>query len=180
MRQRPARLYPARRSRRRRKQQIQHAFFGCLLRAVGNFVELLFTNHVDGGFHQVAHHGLDIAAHVTDFRVLGSFHFDEGATGQARQAACDFRFAYAGGSDHQNIFRQNIFRDFRRKFLPAHAIAKSDGNGAFCGVLAHDVLVEFDDNFPRGHVIEGGEQLLFLGGRGAIGAGGEYDFFLGF
>ena len=141
----------------RRKQEIEDAFFGGLLGAIGDFVEFFFANHVDGGFDEVANHGFDVAADVADFGVLGGFHFDERAAGEACEAAGDFGFADAGGADHQNIFGQNVFRDFGRKLLPAHAIAQSHGDGALGGVLADDIFVELGDNFPRRHVVERGK-----------------------
>ena len=58
-------------------------------------------------------------------------------------------------------------------------LRKSHGDGALGGVLADDVFVELDDNFARSHVVERGQQFLLLGGRGAIGAGREYHFFVG-
>ena len=125
-----------------------------MLGALGDFVQFFFAHHVDGGFHQIADHGLDVAADVADFGVLGGLHFHEWAARQACQAARDFRLAHAGGPDHQNIFRQHFLGHLRRKFLAPHAVAQSDGHGALGGGLSDDVFVELDDDFARSQFVE--------------------------
>src|SRR5467141_2735930 len=157
-----------RRRRRRRKQQIEHAFFRGLLGAVGDFVEFFLADHVDGSLDEIAHHRFHIAADVADFGVFRSFDLDERAAREARQAARDFRFSDAGGANHQNVFGQNVFGDFRRKLLAADAVAQGHGDGALRGSLPDDVLVELRHDFARRHVIEGGEKFLSLYGLGAV------------
>ncbi len=127
-----------------------------MLGALGDLVQFFLAHHVDGRFHQIAHHGFHVATHVADLRVFGGFHFDEGATGQARQAPRNFRFSNSGGPDHQNIFGQNIFGHFRREFLAAHAIAQRHGYRAFCGGLPDNVFVQLDDNFARCELVKRG------------------------
>src|SRR5258708_25868744 len=167
-----------RRRRRRRQEEIEDAFLGGLLGTVGNFVELFLADHVDRRLHQVAHHGFHIAADVTDFGILGSFHFNAGATRQTSQAPRNCTFPDAGCTDHQNIFRQDILCDFGRQLLPTHAIAEGHRNGALGGVLAHNIFVQLRDNLPRSHVVERGKKLLSLFGRGAVASGREdYLFF---
>ena len=144
--------------------KIEHALFGGLFGAVGNFVELFFAHHVDGSFDQIAHHGFDVAADVADFGVFRGFHFDERAARQPRKATGDFGLADAGWADHQNILGKNIFGDLRRKLLAADAIAQSDGDGALRRVLPDDVLVELRDDLARRHVVERGKKFFFLGG----------------
>src|SRR5712692_4341833 len=139
-----------------------------LLGAVGDFVELFLADHVDGSLDEIADHRFHIAADVADFRVFRSFDLDERAAGQARQAARDFRFSHAGGANHQNIFRQNVFRDFRWKLLAADSIAQSHGDGALRRSLPDDVLVELRYDFARRHVVESGEKFLPLDGLGAV------------
>ena len=51
-----------------REQQVEHALFGGLFGALGHFVELLLAHHVDGGLHQVAHHGFNVAARRSRLR----------------------------------------------------------------------------------------------------------------
>src|ERR1700693_6650764 len=126
---------------RRRKQQVEDALLGRLFGAVSDFIKFLFADHVDGGFYQIANHGFHIASNVTDFGVLGSFHLDERTTCETCAATGNFGFAYASRPDHQNIFWQDIFSDFRREFLPTDTVAQSHGHGALCSVLADDVLI---------------------------------------
>src|SRR6267378_2438146 len=165
------------RRRRRRQEEIKNAFLGGLLGTVGNLVELFLAYHIDRSLHQVAHHRFHIAADVADFGIFGSLHLNKGTAGETGQAPCNFRFADAGRTDHQNIFRQNILCDFGRKLLAAHAVAERYRNGALGGVLAHNIFVQLRDNLPRSHVVERGKKLLSLFGRGAVASGRENYFF---
>ena len=145
--------------RRRRQKQIEQALFGGLLGALGDFVELFFADHVDGGFHQIADHGFDVAADVADFGVFRSFDFHERAAGEPREAAGDLRLADAGGPDHQNIFRKNFLGQLRLKLLAANAIAQGDGDGFLRCVLPDDVFVQLDDDFARRQLVERRKRL---------------------
>jgi len=132
-----------------------------LVGALGDFVEFFFADHVDRGFDQVADHGFDVAADVADLGVLRGFHFYEWAAGETREASRDFRFADAGRTDHQNIFRQDFLGEFGGKFLAANAIAQGHGHGALGGGLADDVLIELGDDFARRQLVEGRLRLGF-------------------
>ncbi len=154
--------------RRRRKQEIEHAFFRGLLGAVGDFVEFFLADHVDGSLDEIADHRFHIAADVADFGVFRSFDLDERAAGEARQPARDFCFSHAGRPNHQNILGQNVFRDFRWQLLAAHPVAQRNGYSALCRRLPDNVLVEFQDDFARRHVVESGEKFLPLDGLGAV------------
>src|ERR1700730_10934587 len=142
------------RNGRRWEQQVEQALFSSLFGALGNFVELFLADHVDGGLDQVAHHRFDVAADVANLGVLRRFDLDERAARQTSQPARDFRFTDAGGTDHQNIFWQNLFGQLGGKLLPAHAIAQSDGHGALGSSLADDILVELDHDFARGQLVK--------------------------
>src|SRR5580704_14044572 len=148
-----------RRDRRWRQKKIQQAFLRGLFGALGYFIQLLFTHHVDGSFHQVAHHGFHIAANVSDFRVFRGFDFHKRAAGQTREAARNFRLSHAGRADHQNILWKDFFSKFGRKFLSTHAIAQRDGHRLLGKILAHDVFVQLDDDFSRRELVERGERL---------------------
>src|SRR5205823_14725909 len=52
------------------------------------------------------------------------------------------------------------------KLLPAHAITKSDGDGALGVFLPDDVLVELCNNLARRQLIQ--RKLLFFGGSGEV------------
>src|SRR5947207_4655920 len=163
----------------RRKQQVEHAFLRGLLGAVGDFVEFFLADHVNGSLAEIAHHGFHIAADVADFGVFRGFHLDERAAREARQPAGNFRFSDAGGANHQNVFGQHVFGDFRRKLLAADAVAQGHGDGALGGRLPDDILVELRDDFARRHVIEGGEKFLPLDGLGAVSSRCVDHFFFG-
>src|SRR4029077_14669594 len=100
--------------RRKREEKIEDALFGSLFGAVGDFIEFFLADHVDGSLDEIADHGFDIPADVADFRVFRSFNLDERATGQASETPGDFGFADAGGANHQNVFGEDVFGDFRR------------------------------------------------------------------
>ena len=109
-----------------------------MFRALGDLIQFFpsLLHHVDGGFHEVPHHGLHVAAHVADFGVLRCFNFYEGAAGEPREAPRNFRFSHAGGSDQQNIFWQDVFGQFGRQLLATHAVAHAGhGDGALRGTL---------------------------------------------
>ena len=134
-------------ARRRRQQQVEQALLGVEFGFVGNVLQLLFAHHVDGDLHQIADHRFDVAAHVADLGKLGGFHFQKRRVGQLGQAARDFGFAHAGGPDHDDVLGHDLFGQFGRQLLAAHAVAQGDGDGALGVVLADDVLVEFARRF---------------------------------
>ena len=123
----------------RRKQQIEHALFRGLFGALGDLVQFFFAHHVDRSFHQIAHHGFDVAAHVAHFGVLRGFHFHERAARQPREPPRDFRLAHSGRPDHQNILWAGLLRPFpacsfcrRTRLRSATATARF---AAFCPTM---------------------------------------------
>ena len=164
---------------RRGQQQIQQPLFGGLLGALGHFIELFFAHHVDGRLHEIAHHRFHVAAHVSHFGILRRFDLHERASRQPRQPPRDFRFAHAGGPDHQDILRQNVFGEFGLQFLPPHAVAQRDGHGFLRGVLPDDVFVELDDDFARRQLVERRNRLR-LSGRLVSGQVNHHVFLLVF
>ncbi len=140
--------------RHRWQEQFEEAIFGELLGAVGDLIEALFADHIDGDIDEIANHGFDIAADVTDFGELAGFYFEERRIGEFGEAAGDFGFANAGGPNHENVFGHDLFGHFGVELLTADAIAESDGNGAFGVGLTDNVLIEFSDNFARSEFVE--------------------------
>ena len=114
-----------------------------------HFAGALLAHHVDGELDQVAHHRLDVAAHVADLGELRRLDLDEGRVRQPRQAARDLGLADARRPDHQDVLRRHLLGQVRRQLLPAQAIAQRDGDGALGRALTDDVLVEFRDDLPR-------------------------------
>ncbi len=148
--------------RGRRQQQIEQAVFGVELGLVFDFFELLFAHHVDGDLDEVADDGFDIAADVADLGELRGFDFEEWRVGELGQAARDLGFADAGGADHDDVLRHDLFGEIGRELLAAHAVAQCDGHGALGGLLADDIFVQFGDDFARGQIVER-EFLVFSG-----------------
>ena len=146
--------------RLRRHQQIEQALFGILFGAIGHLFEALFAHHVDGDIHQIANHRFDIAAHVADFGELARFHFQERRIGKFGQAARDFGFADAGGPDHEDVLRHDLFGHFGIELLAADAVAQRDGDGALGVGLADDMFIQFRDDFARRQFVE---QRRFVG-----------------
>ena len=136
------------------------------LGAVGDFVEALLAHHVDGDIHQVADHGFHVAAHVADLGELAGLHFQERRIGQLGQAARDFRFADAGGADHEDVLGHHLLGHFRGQFLAADAVAQGDGHGALGVGLADHVLVQLADDFARRQLVE--DRLVVHGLAGKI------------
>ena len=77
-----------------------------------------------------------------------------GRVGQLGEAARDLGLAHAGGADHQDVFRHDLFGEIGRKLLAARAIAQRNGDGALGRGLADDVLVELGDDLARRHLVE--------------------------
>ncbi len=153
------------RARRGRGQKnIEQALFGVQFGFIRYVFEFLFADHFDGDLNQVADHGFDIAADVADFGELGSFDLEEGRVGEFREAAGDFGFADARGTDHDDVLGDDLFGHFGPELLPAHAVAQRDGDGALRVFLADNVFVEFGDDFARRQFVE--RDLFFFGGSG--------------
>ena len=146
---------------RRSHQEIEEALFGVDLGAVGNFIEALLADHVDGDIDQIADHGFDIAADVTDFGELAGLHLHKRRIGEAREAAREFGFADTGGADHEDVFGHHFLGHLGRQFLAANTIAEGDGDGALGLGLPDHVFIEFADDLAGSQLVE---QRLFVDG----------------
>ncbi len=118
------------------------------------------TGLFDGDVDQVSNNGVDIAPDIAHFSELGGFNFDKRGVGQLGQASRNFGFADPGGADHENILRHDLVTQRLRDLLAAPAVTQGDGYGSFRFLLANNMLVEFGDNFPGGHV-QGGHKFAF-------------------
>ena len=150
--------------RHRRQQQVEQTLFGVQFGFVGNILELLLANHVDGDFDQVADHRFHIASHVAHLGELRGFDLQERRVGQLGQAAGDLGLAHAGRAHHDDVLGNDFFRQLGRQLLPPHAIAQGDRDGAFGLVLADHVLVEFAHDLARRQLIQC--DILFINGCG--------------
>ena len=152
--------------RRGRHKDIEQPVLGGGFRAVADFVEFLFADHVDRDIDQIADHRFDIAPHITHFREFARLDLHEGRVRELGEAARQFRFADAGGADHQDILRHHVIRHFGRKLLTAQTISQSDGDSALGVRLSDNVLIELAYDFARREFVENGP--FFDGLRGKI------------
>ena len=97
-----ARLEPAA-ARARRQQQIEQLLLRPRLRLRVDLVLALGAHQVDRRVHQVAHHALDVAAHVAHLGELRRLHLDERGAGQPRQAPGDLGLPDAGRTDQDDV-----------------------------------------------------------------------------
>ena len=141
--------------RLRRHQQIQQPILRICLRAVRHFVQPLVPHHVDRNIHQVADHGLHVAAHITDFGELARLHLHERRIRQLGQSARQFRLADPRRPDHEDVLRHHLIGHFRRQLLAADPVAQRDGDRALGFRLPDDVLIQFADDFARRQFVEG-------------------------
>ena len=132
-------------------QNIQHPLFCRIFCSTAHFGHLSHTGLLHCNISQVANDGVHIFAHITYFSELGGFHFDEGSVSQTSQAPGNLGLAHTRGANHQNIFRRNFCSQAWLDLLATPAIAQGNGHSAFGLLLAHDVAVQFIDDFLRGH-----------------------------
>jgi hypothetical protein len=161
--------------RRGRKQEVEQPLVRPLLRLGEDLVLPLGAHHVDGGIHQVAHHGLRVAPDVAHLGELGRLHLDEGRAGEPRQPARDFRLPHPGGADHDDVVGGDLVPDVVGRLRAAPAVPHRDGNGLLGGVLPDDVAVELGDDLPGRHLLQPGRRrcLGFGLGDGADGGVGH-------
>ena len=125
---------------------------GFFVRILAMAAALFFLHKADGFFGKVADHGLDVAADVADFGVLGRFDLDEGSAGEGRDAAGDLCLADTGRPDEENVLRAHLFRHFRREAAGTPAVSEGDGYRSLRIALPDDVLVQIFHDFSRGQV----------------------------
>src|SRR6185437_289856 len=131
------------------QQQVEQALLGVEFSLIRNIFQLLLPNHVNGDLDQVTDHGFDVPSNVAHFGEFGSLHLQEGRVGQLGQAAGNLGFAYAGGTDHDDVLGNNFFGKIGGQLLAAHTIAQGNGHSALGGRLADHVLVELAHDLAR-------------------------------
>ena len=145
VRRRKARLGPG-------QQNIQHPILGGVRGAVPNLRHFLFSRHFDGDLDKIADDRVNFPPNIAHFGEFGRLDLDEGRLGEPGQPARDFGLAHAGGADHENVLRRDFGPQRRVDLLAPPAVAQGNRHRALGGLLADDVLVEFLDDFPRGHL----------------------------
>ena len=137
-----------------RQQQIEHPLLGRVTRLFAHLHQPLLLHHVDGQLDEVAHHGLDVAPHVSDLGELRRLDLDERRLREPREAARDLGLADAGRADHQDVLWMNLTPQLLVQELPPVAVTQRHGNRPLGIELTDDVLVEFDHHLRRGQVLE--------------------------
>ena len=127
-------------------QAVFHVDFGVAAHLSG----MAALDQTDGSLDQIAEDVFHIAAYIADFGEFGGLNLHKGRIHQLGQAAGDFGFTNARGTDHQDVFRGHFFADFRAELGSAVAVAQGNGNGALGLVLADNKAVQLAHDLARG------------------------------
>ena len=92
-------------------------------------------------FRKVANHAFDVFSDVADFGVLGCLYLHEGGFDEFGKPTGNLRFTNARRTFHNDVFRRNLFANFRREHGSSITVAKGDGDRAFGVVLTDDIFV---------------------------------------
>ena len=129
-----------------------HAFLGGFAGLGGDVFAHVVACVVDSGFNQIADNLFDITADIADFGEFGRFDFDERRAREFCQAAGNFGFTNASGSDHQDVLWVYFVTQIIAKLLAPPTIAERYSNSAFGVVLANDKTVELGYDLSGGQV----------------------------
>src|SRR3954453_23774869 len=94
-----------------------------LLRPGLHVLALALAHEADPDLHEIAHDLLDVAADIADLGELRGFDLEERRARELGEAAGNLRLAAAGGSDHQDVLRQDFLTHRSGELLPAPAVA---------------------------------------------------------
>ena len=136
---------------RPRQESVEQPVLSDVESAVSNACDRLLARHLDGHVDEIAHDGVDVAADVTHFGELRSFHLDERGVCELGEPPRDLGLADAGGADHENILRRDLAAQRLLDLRAAPAIAQRDRDRALCTLLADDVPVQLLDDLARRH-----------------------------
>jgi hypothetical protein len=131
-------------------EEVDEAVEGSFFGGGADLLDLFTLDEAHGGADEVSNHRLDVSSDVTDFGEFGGFDLDEGGFGELGEAAGDFGFTDARRTDHEDVFGEDVIALFLGELLAAVAVAQSDGDSFFGGVLADDVFVELGDGLTGG------------------------------
>ena len=112
-------------------------------RALRHRFEFFFFDKADGTLHKVADHGFDVSAHVTDFRVLGSFYLDKRRADELCESSRDFGFANSRRTFHYDVFRRYFFHFGLIEFTPSVTVTESDRYRLFGFFLSDYIFIQF-------------------------------------
>src|SRR5690606_29208631 len=97
-------------------------------------------------FDEVAHDRFHVAADIADLGELRRLDLEKRRLGEPREPARDLGLADAGGTDHQDVLRQDLLAETLGELLAPPAVAERDGDGALGVILADDVAVELGND----------------------------------
>jgi hypothetical protein len=149
---------------RGRQQQVEQLLLHVAAGLVADRFLFLAPHHLDRDRDEVAHHRLDVAAHVSDLGELGGLDLQERAAREVREPARDLGLADAGGPDHEDVLGRHLGGHLGGQRLAADAVAQRDRDRALRLVLADHVAVELGHDLARGEAARR-RQLLGTGGQ---------------
>ena len=149
-----ARIVLPDRGRQRRQQQIEQPLLGVLAGLHTHLDQPLIAHHVHREPDEVAHHRLDVTAHVADLGELRCLDLDERRLRQPREPPGDLGLSDTGGADHQDVLWRHLLGQIRRQLLTPHPVAQRNRDGALRLRLRDDELVELSDDLPGGQGVE--------------------------
>ena len=106
-----------------RQQQINQRLLRCGFRNQAHIFHPAVHADPDCRIHKIAHHALDIAPDITDFRILRGFHLDKGSVHKLCKPSGDLGFTHAGWANHDDILGRNLLAQLVGKATSAIAVA---------------------------------------------------------
>ena len=110
---------------------------------------LAFLDQRNPDLHEIPDDLLDVAPDIADLGEFGRLHLQEGGAREAREAAGDFRFAAAGGADHEDVLGQDLVAHGALELQAPPAVAQGDGHRALGVLLPDNVAVELGNDLAR-------------------------------
>ena len=148
-------------------QHVDKALDRMRLRGIRHVLAALFGHRANRGFHQIAHHGFDVAPDVADLGVFRRFDFDERRADQPRQTPRDLGLADAGRADHENVFRRDLVAQVFPRARSPVAVAQRDGHRTF-GFRWPTMYLSSSATIWRGVRVRGIEPWLPLPSRQSL------------
>ena len=93
---------------------------------------------------------LHIAPDIADLGEFRRLDLDERRVHQLCQPTRDFRLAYAGRADHQNVLGDDLIPNLFRELSAAVSVAQGDGDRALGVVLTDDIAIQFRERSASG------------------------------
>jgi hypothetical protein len=109
-------------------------------------------DHDNGVIYQITDDLIDISPVETYFRKFSGLYFDKWSVCQFSQSSCNFSFSAACRSNHEDIFRDNLFAERGWDAVTAPAVAECVCDGLFSTRLTHNVSIEKFNDLARGKV----------------------------